>query len=132
MPRTTTDLITARERARQARLRVDAERAKRDGRIEEAAALAFLALDARTAAETELGRAIGRLRDEDETQSRIADLLGLCTAEVKRLMPSAPKRMKRPPAGQAITDQLTSADGARDNTNDGESGDARMAAPLAS
>lgn len=84
--------VDARERARQARLRVDAERERRDRKIEEAAADYFNAADDYAEIASELHRvenrmstAVKALLNLGESQARIAALLGLDTKEVRRL-----------------------------------------------
>lgn len=88
----TTKQIDARERARKARLRVDAEREQRDRKIEDAAADYFTAADnyaevSRKLEEIEsrMGTAVKSLLDLGESQVRIAALLGIDTKEVRRL-----------------------------------------------
>lgn len=87
----TTKRVDARERARQARLRIDAEREQRDREIEEAATEYFRADDERTkiadqlnAAQTKVDIAIRGLLDLGESPRRVADLLELDAAAVRR------------------------------------------------
>ena len=81
----------ARDRARQARLRLDAERAERDQKIEEAAAAFFTAVDEREELmvkvrdlEESMNAAIVTLRSLGESQTRIADLLGIDRRRVRQ------------------------------------------------
>jgi hypothetical protein len=97
MGQTTTDTMTARERARDARARLNADRAARDKRIEDATTEAYAALDQRNAAEAKLGRALTALRDEGETVATIAALTGLAETEVRRYAAS-PKKVTGAPA----------------------------------
>ena len=70
--------VDARERARARRIALDVDRARRDERIEAAAAAYIEAFDALAAAvaagEARLGAAFGALRDEGESVTRIAAL----------------------------------------------------------
>lgn len=81
----------ARDRARKARLRLDAERAERDRKIEEAAATFFAAADDRDelmvkvrGLEESMDAAIVTLRSLGESQTRIADLLGIDRRRVRQ------------------------------------------------
>ena len=91
---------SARERARAARLRLDAERARRDEQIEAAATRYFEAVDARdaierkiealreeisTTVEVDMGAALRDLADLGETAVRQRELLGIDEAERRRL-----------------------------------------------
>lgn len=83
----------ALERARTARLRLDAEREQRDRQIEEAAAAYFSTDDVRSellrqvqAVETEIAASLRRLRELGESNARIAQLLGITTADVRKAL----------------------------------------------
>ena len=91
---------SARERARAARLRLDAERAQRDEQIEGAAARYFEAVDARdtierqietlrekirATVEVDMGSALHDLTNLGETAARQRELLGIDEAERRRL-----------------------------------------------
>lgn len=93
--------IEARERARQARVRLDADRARRDEQIEEAAASFFTSTDAEAelrakleAITAEQDDAIRALLDLGETQKRVSDLLEITPARVR-------EARSTPPAGEA-------------------------------
>lgn len=84
--------ITARERARAARLRIDAEREARDRAIEEAAAGFFESSDRRdalaaelTAVERDMGERLDALAELGENAKRIGELLELPAPEQRRL-----------------------------------------------
>jgi hypothetical protein len=84
--------VTARERARLAKATLDAERASREKRIEDAATQFYAAADQRdgalakvTEAESAMSRAIASLVTQDETVERIATLCGIQASEVRRL-----------------------------------------------
>ena len=84
--------VTARERARLAKATLDAERATREKRIEDAATKFYVAADQRdgalakvSEAESAMSRAIASLVTHDETVERIAALCGIQTSEVRRL-----------------------------------------------
>lgn len=83
----------ALERARAARLRLDVEREQRDRQIEEAAAAYFSNDDARgellrqvQAVETEMATSLRRLRDLGESNARIAQLLDISAADVRKTL----------------------------------------------
>lgn len=83
---------SSRERARLRRTELDADRARRDAAIEEAAAAFYEAEDARAEILSKLdeldqarGRAVATLADLKETNQRIGQLLEIPTAEVRRL-----------------------------------------------
>lgn len=89
----------ARERARLARQQVDAKRAVRDRKIEEAAAAFFVAQDEHNTVakqlvgiEEKMASAIGELLDLRETGPRIAALLGIDSREVRRLRTEQKKK----------------------------------------
>lgn len=82
----------SRERARQKRAELDVDRARRDAAIEDAAASFFDAEDTRAAVLAQLeevdltrGLAVASLVELKETNSRIARLLDIAPAEVRRL-----------------------------------------------
>lgn len=88
----TSKSVSARERARAARLRVDQDRAERDRKIEDAAARFFVAADKRAAIVAQLdaldadaGEAVRDLLDLGESQARTAALLDIDAREVRRL-----------------------------------------------
>ncbi len=96
--------VAARERARQARLRLDADRDARDKRVEEATAEVFVAQDAIVqadatlgdarrvrdravaAAEAGVGASLLRLRAEGLAAADLATVTGLDGTEVRRLV----------------------------------------------
>ena len=89
--------VTARERARLAKATLDAERATREKRIEDAATEFYVAADQRdgalakvSEAESAMSRAIASLVTQDETVERIAALCGIQTSEVRRLRKLSP------------------------------------------
>ncbi len=89
----TTRLVAARKVARDRRAAMDAERARRDARIEEATAVAILATtvlaraqDAVTAAEHDVAVAVAALAGEDLPVADIATLTDLPTGQVRRLL----------------------------------------------
>jgi hypothetical protein len=92
MGKTATDTMNARDRARAARARFNADRAARDKRIEDATTEAYAALDQRGTADTRLERALAALRAEGETVATIATLTGLSEAEVRRYAPTSAKK----------------------------------------
>ena len=84
--------VTARERARLAKATLDAERATREKRIEDAATEFYAASDQRESAlvkvseaESAMSTAIASLVTQDETVERIAALCGIQASEVRRL-----------------------------------------------
>ena len=97
MARSRTALKTdALERARAARLHLDAERESRDRSIEMAAAAYFTADDKRAdlleqirAVETEMGASVEALRSLGEPAGRIAQLLGIDLKDVRRYQSAA-------------------------------------------
>lgn len=95
-----------RERARQRRAELDIERARRDAAIEDAASTFFDADDARDELLTKLDAidldralAIQVLVDLKETNPRIAQLLDIPAAEVRRL-----RELSADPAGSRSND----------------------------
>ena len=92
----------ALERARAARLKIDAERDKRDQAVEKAAAGFFDAADRHqdllsqlAAVDQERGQAVATLMGPpaNETVSRIGELLGIDAREVRRLRDLAATQM---------------------------------------
>ncbi|MCK6210549.1 hypothetical protein KZX45_08335 [Georgenia sp. EYE_87] len=95
--------IDARERARSARLRLDAERDKRDRLIEEAAAKYYTAGDERDELATKLqaldermDATVQDLLNLGETPSRVAVLLGIEAREVRRIRRDAEREQRTP------------------------------------
>lgn len=86
----TTARVAARSRAREALAARQAERRKRDERMEAAMTQFFAAQDAIERARTEAGQAVAALIEEGETRSSIADMLGVAPREVKRALDDAP------------------------------------------
>jgi len=89
----TANRTDALERARAARLRLDVEREQRDRQIEEAAAAYFSNDDVRAellrqveAVEAEIATSLRRLRALGESNARIAQLLDVSAADVKRIL----------------------------------------------
>ena len=94
--RTVSRQAAALTKARERRRALDAARDKHDRRVEEAAAEALVALEARREAEraleaatAALGETLRTLLAEDVPVERAAALLELNTAEVRRLMKAA-------------------------------------------
>ncbi|GAA3512881.1 hypothetical protein [Georgenia daeguensis] len=84
--------LDARERARNARLRLDAERDKRDGLIEDAVAAYYTAGDEREDlvatlrdVEARMRATVRELIDLRETPTRVAALLGIEAREVRAI-----------------------------------------------
>jgi hypothetical protein len=122
-----------RERARQRRAELDAERARRDAAIEDAASTFFDADDARDelvakldAIDLDRALAIQALVDLKETNPRIAQLLDIPAAEVRRLRElSAPPAAARSDAGSDELDSESGTSAARaDDVGVGEDGQA--------
>ncbi|MCL3862983.1 hypothetical protein [Actinotalea sp. K2] len=94
----TSSLMQARERARASRLKVHAERERRDHLIEEAAASYFAAESDRdelrekiAAVERSMASSVLALRALGEATSTISQLLGIDAREVRRLGSTAPE-----------------------------------------
>lgn len=93
MARKANAAVEARKLARERRMKLDADRAVRDERIESAAAAVFVAqmerasaLDAAAAAELKMAGSVRSLLDgEGLTQAQTAELLDLDAAEIRRL-----------------------------------------------
>jgi hypothetical protein len=119
-----------RERARQRRAELDAERARRDAAIEEAASTFFDANDDREeliakldAIDVDRALAVQSLVELKETNPRIAQLLDIPLAEVRRL-----RDLGAESAGPSTADSATSDaqadEGAADAEHVGEAGQA--------
>lgn len=111
--------VTARERARLAKATLDAERATREKRIEDAATEFYVAADQRdgalakvSEAESAMSRAIASLVTHDETVERIAALCGIQTSEVRRLrkLSQATISASAKPSVVAAADEDTTTD----------------------
>jgi hypothetical protein len=111
-------LVRARERRRE----LDRDRDAQDQRIEEATAEAFVALDARAeaqeaveAATAQLGTAVRKLLAEEVTAEKVAALLELDMAEVRRLSKATPttpgQRDRAGASGTAVRKLPTSTNG---------------------
>jgi hypothetical protein len=92
MARTSTTKVTARERARAAKAVLDAERRDHEKAVEDATTTYYEAQDARDtaitaleAADTACGVAVQALLDLGEPPARVAVLVGLTAAEVRKL-----------------------------------------------
>lgn len=93
MGRKTNSAVEARKLARERRMKLDADRAERDERIEAAAAAVFVAqadrddaLAAVAAADAAIAGSVRALIDDEGlTQQQTGDLLGLDAPEVRRL-----------------------------------------------
>lgn len=90
--KTAVSKVSARERARTAKARLDAQRADREKRVEDAATDFYTASDLRDEAlaeiarrEQEMAEAIDTLQTDGENFERIAELCGTTTSEVRRL-----------------------------------------------
>jgi hypothetical protein len=120
-----------RERARQRRAELDAERARRDAAVEDAASTFFDADDARDELLTKLDAidldralAIQALVELKETNPRIAQLLDIPAAEVRRLreLSAAPAVAAADATGGASTD--ATAEESNEHTDAGADGQA--------
>ncbi len=93
MGRKTNNAVEARKLARERRMKLDADRAERDERIEAAAAAVFVAqqdraagLAAAAAAESAIAQSVRLLLDtEGLTQTQTGELLDLDPSEIRRL-----------------------------------------------
>jgi len=90
--RTSTTKVTARERARAAKAVLDAERRDHEKAVEDATTTYYEAQDARDTAiaaleeaDTARGAAVQSLLDLGEPPARVAVLVGLSVAEVRKL-----------------------------------------------
>lgn len=108
----------ARERARRRRLELDADRARRDEQIEDAAARFYESAEAAAAlreqiarVEQEMSAAIGDLLDLKEPAGRIRGLLELDAGEFARLRPTRTPVRPRPssPAPASVTPPVPGA-----------------------
>ncbi len=96
MARTSTTKVTARERARAAKAVLDAERRDHEKAVEDATTTYYEAQDARDAAaaalkdaDTARGSAVQALLDLGEPPARVAALVGLSAADVRKLKRTA-------------------------------------------
>lgn len=121
-----------RERARQRRAELDADRARRDAAIEDAASTFFDADDARDELMTKLeaidldrALAIQTLVELKETNPRIAQLLDIPAAEVRRL-----RELGAKPAGSRANGEADEADAPTESgvTEYGDAGEDGQAA----
>lgn len=108
--------VSARDRARAARARLDADRAARDRRIEESATAYYAGLEAREAAEaaareaeTAMAGAVAALLGEGESIERVAALCDTTEADVRRLRRLA--ATDEPSAGSLAADELAGSAG---------------------
>jgi hypothetical protein len=99
---------SSRDRAREARLALDAERARRDEKIEDAAAKFFDAVEERAelvaqldGLDTTMGAAIEALTTLGEPVNRIAALLDIDVKEVRRLRPAEQRKPTAAPRSTA-------------------------------
>ena len=86
MARTSTTKVTARERARAAKAVLDAERRDHEKAVEDARDAAMAGLED---ADTARGAAVQSLLDLGEPPARVAVLVGLTAAEVRKLKRTA-------------------------------------------
>ncbi|MCS6587007.1 hypothetical protein NYQ25_18720 [Curtobacterium flaccumfaciens pv. flaccumfaciens] len=119
-----------RERARQRRAELDAERARRDAAIEEAASTFFDANDDREeliakldAIDVDRALAVQSLVELKETNPRIAQLLDIPVAEVRRLRDLGAESAT-PSANDGATSDVEASDGFVDAEHAGETGQA--------
>jgi phage terminase small subunit len=96
MARTSTTKISARERARAAKAKLDAEERDHRKLVEDAVVIYYESEDARdaahealAAAETARAAAVNTLSDLGESVARIASLTGLDPSEVRKLKRTA-------------------------------------------
>lgn len=96
MARTSTTKVTARERARAAKAVLDTERRDHEKAVEDATTTYYEAQDARDAAmaaledaDTARGVAVQALLELGEPPARVAVLVGLSAAEVRKLKRTA-------------------------------------------
>lgn len=92
--------VAARERARRRRLELDAERARRDGQIEEAGAEFFQAQETHRAAAALMSSAVTTLEALGESSQRIQLLLEISAADLRRVRQVAAATDRRPRQGQ--------------------------------
>ncbi len=119
-----------RERARQRRAELDAERARRDAAIEEAASTFFDANDDRDeliakldAIDVDRALAVQSLVELKETNPRIAQLLDIPVAEVRRLRDLGAESAS-PRANGGATSDVEASEGSVDSEHAGEAGQA--------
>jgi len=116
--RTSTTKVTARERARAAKAVLDAERRDHEKSVENATTTYYEAQDARDTAiaaledaDTARGAAVQSLLDLGEPPARVAVLVGLSVAEVRKLRrtttTTADDNDKSPEQDAAATDDAT-------------------------
>lgn len=112
----TSSKVDSRERARQARLKIDAERDQRDQQIEDAAARYFTAHDERSellrqleAVDDRLRATVGELLDLGESPARVAGLLGIEAKEVRRLRNELEARRKTDSIASQVPDSKAPA-----------------------
>lgn len=86
----TTSRVAARSRAREALAARQAERRKRDERMEKSMTAYFAAQDALVKARADSGQAVSELIAEGESRASIAEMLGTTTREIKRALDDAP------------------------------------------
>lgn len=87
----TSSRVAARTRARTVLADRQAERRKRDERMEAAMTKYFEAQDALDRARTEAGEAVAALLAEGESRASVAEMLDVSTREVKRALDDAPE-----------------------------------------
>lgn len=119
-----------RERARQRRAELDAERARRDAAIEEAASTFFDANDDREeliakldAIDVDRALAVQSLVELKETNPRIAQLLDIPVAEVRRLRDLGAESAS-PRANDGATSDVEASEGSEAAAHAGEAGQA--------
>lgn len=111
----TSSRVAARTRARTVLADRQAERRKRDERMETAMTKYFAAQDALDLARTEASEAVAALLAEGESRASVAEMLDVTTREVKRALDDAPDTNTRP-------DENDTA-GARDERNGHDTSD---------
>ncbi|KIQ07691.1 hypothetical protein [Curtobacterium flaccumfaciens] len=117
-----------RERARQRRAELDAERARRDAAIEEAASTFFDANDDREeliakldAIDVDRALAVQTLVELKETNPRIAQLLDIPVAEVRRLRDLGAESAS-PIASDGVASDVEAIEGSADAEHASEAG----------
>lgn len=115
----TSSRVAARTRARTVLADRQAERRKRDERMEAAMTKYFEAQDALDRARTEAGEAVAALLAEGESRASVAEMLDVSTREVKRALDDAPETTTG-------TEQNDTA-GAGDERNGHDTSDSRPA-----
>ncbi len=117
MPRTTTTKLSARDRARAAKAKLDAADRDHQKRVEDAVITFYEADDARdaateamAAADTARAAAITTLSELKESITRIASLTGLDPSEVRKLKRTTPSPdTDADPAADVAVDPAASA-----------------------